>query len=210
MDDYFVICEKPVGVSSESPGLPELIREQSGFPVYPVHRLDRTTGGICILARSPDACARLQKLFQTHRIEKRYYAVIAGKPQTETGVFDDYLYHDKKKNKTYVVKRMRKGVRDARCEWELLDSVMTADISLSLISIRLDTGRTHQIRVQFSSRGYPLAGDQKYGSRVKAPSPALWATRISFPHPYIKDKMIDVSSMPPAVYPWNCFEKLNL
>lgn len=205
-DDSLVICDKPAGVSSESPGLPDLVREQEGFSVFPVHRLDRTTGGVCVLARSSSACAEMQRLFHQNHVIKEYLAVISGVPETDSGLFSDLLYHDQRMNKTYVVDKMRKGVKEASCEWSTLQTVDSPEGRLTLVRVRLHSGRTHQIRIQFASRKLPLVGDCRYGSRIKAAAPALWSERICFPHPLDKDQKIDVSSLPPDGFPWSLFQ----
>ena len=203
-DDSLVVCLKPVGISSESPGLPDLIREQEGYPVFPVHRLDQTTGGVCVLARSSSVCTEMQRLFQLDQVIKEYLAVVSGTPDTDSGLFYDLLYHDQRTNKTFVVDKMRKGVKDASCEWSVLETVDSPDGRISLVRIRLHSGRTHQIRIQFASRKMPLVGDRRYGSRIRASVPALWSARICFPHP-LSDQTIDVSSRPPDGFPWSCF-----
>ena len=203
-DDSLVVCLKPVGISSESPGLPDMIRNQEGFPVFPVHRLDQTTGGVCVLARSSSVCTEMQRLFQLDQVIKEYLAVVSGTPDTDSGLFYDLLYHDQRTNKTFVVDKMRKGVKDASCEWSVLETVDSPDGRISLVRIRLHSGRTHQIRIQFASRKMPLVGDRRYGSRIRASVPALWSARICFPHP-LSDQTIDVSSRPPDGFPWSCF-----
>jgi 23S rRNA pseudouridine1911/1915/1917 synthase len=205
IDDFLLVCEKPVGISSESPGLPDLVREQEGFTVYPAHRLDQTTGGVFVLARSSSVCAQMQKLFQQNLMSKTYLAVISGVPETDFGIFSDLLYHDRRRNKTFVVGKKRKGVKEASCEWNLEKTVNAGKEVFSLIRIRLHTGRTHQIRVQFASRQMPLVGDHRYGSRIKVPVPSLWSAQISFPHPVLKGKTVQVSSDPPDIFPWTCF-----
>ena len=205
-DKDFLVCSKPVGVLSESPGLPDMVQEQLGGRFYPVHRLDQGTGGVCVLAATAHACTGLQKLFLEGRVMKEYLAVISGKPEEKNGSFRDYLYHDKRSNKTYVVRQKRKGVKEALCDWEVIGTAFCNDQPLSLMRISLHTGRTHQIRVQFSSRGFPLVGDRKYGSRIKASSPALWAYSLSFPHPWNEDAQVSVSSPPNEVFPWTLFD----
>ena len=187
-DDSLVVCLKPVGISSESPGLPDLIREQEGYPVFPVHRLDQTTGGVCVLARSSSVCTEMQRLFQQDQVIKEYH-------------------HDQRTNKTFVVDKMRKGVKEATCEWSVLETVESSEGRISLILVRLHSGRTHQIRIQFASRKMPLVGDRRYGSRIRAPIPALWSARICFPHP-LTDQTIDVSSLPPDCFPWSGFSAI--
>jgi len=206
-DSSLIVCEKPVGVSSESPGLPDLVSAQLGLAVYPVHRLDQTTGGVCILACSPQSCTSLQSLFQQDRIVKEYLAVIAGVPKAGSGSWSDLLYHDRRTNKTYIADKMRKGVKEAFCEWMLLETVEKSGNTMSLVRVRLHSGRTHQIRVQFASRQMPLVGDRRYGSRIRADVPALWSARISFPHPFFAEKTVDIVSCPPDAFPWNAFSK---
>ena len=117
-DASLIVCEKPVGVSSESPGLPELLGEQAGAKVWPVHRLDRGTGGVMVFALSAAGCASLQRLFQGSEVSKEYLAVVCGCPGESSGCWQDLLWHDKTRNKTYVVRRMRNGVKEALCEWD--------------------------------------------------------------------------------------------
>ena len=205
-DSFLVVCDKPVGVSSESPGLPDLLQGRIGSEVFPVHRLDRLTGGVCVLALSRGICSQMQSLFLGDRVLKEYLAIISGVPETDSGMFCDLLYHDTRTNKTFVVDKQRKGVKEARCEWKLERTVDSPpEGKLSLLRIRLHTGRTHQIRVQFASRKMPLVGDRRYGSRITAAAPALWAARISFPHPAVRGKTVDVASAPPDSFPWSCF-----
>ena len=208
-DEFLAVCEKPVGVSSESPGLPDLISAQLGRKTFPVHRLDRGTGGAVILAFSPGVCALVQDLFRKDLVRKEYLAVISGRPSGSSGRYEDYLFHDKKTNKSFVVSRKRVGVRDAVCEWEVLDTACLEGADLSLMRVILHTGRTHQIRVQFGSRGLPLVGDRKYGSRIKADAPSLWSGRISFPHPCRSGASVNTVSGPPSVFPWNLFPSLR-
>ncbi|MBP5727891.1 MAG: RluA family pseudouridine synthase [Clostridia bacterium] len=210
IDDYFLICIKPVGLISESPGLPDILSAQLNRKLYPVHRLDQGTGGVCMLALSSKACAGLQKLFTEDRIQKEYLAVISGVPETSQGTYRDLLYHDKKTNKSYIVSHERKGVKEALCNWTVLGSAEHDGQPLSLLRILLHTGRTHQIRVQFASRGYPLAGDRRYGSRIRASVPALWASGISFSHPWNDGAQISVSSRPDSVFPWSVFDSDDL
>ena len=190
--------------------MPDLIREQEGFDVFPAHRLDKTTGGVFLLARSSCICGQLQRLFQNNSVEKEYLAVVSGVPEEHTGSFSDLLYHDQRTNKTFVVNKQRKGVKESSCDWHVIDISEhnnSTETKMSLIRICLHSGRTHQIRVQFASRKLPLVGDRRYGSHISASVPALWSTRIAFQHPVISGKIIDVSSEPPDFFPWSSFAK---
>ena len=205
-DSSLIVCEKPVGISSESPGLPDLIEKQCGCKALPVHRLDQGTGGVIVLARSSAACASMQLLFQENKVKKEYLAVISGCPDENEGVFTDLLWHDRQKNKSFIVDRRRAGVKEASCSWKLLNSTLYDGQKIALIRVMLHTGRTHQICVQFGSRGFPLVGDRKYGSRLPAENVSLWASAISFPSPDQKSGSVSVASLPPDVFPWNLFD----
>lgn len=176
---------------------------------YPVHRLDVGTGGACVLALSKESCRTLQLLWTNKQCHKEYLAVVSGKPSTAAGIYRDYLYHDSRQNKTFIVKKQRKGIKEAVCSWECIESVQADEQILSLVRIHLETGRTHQIRVQFASRGLPLVGDRKYGSRTKADSVSLWSSRISFPDPFLPGRTTDAISIPPVVFPWQMFDAVS-
>ena len=208
-DRDLIICEKPVGISSESPGLPDLVREQEGAAVYPVHRLDRMTGGACVLALTPSACTAVSRLFAGDLADKQYLAVIGGAPPEDEGSYFDLLYHDRRTNKTFVADKQRKGVKEALCRWQVLESIERPEGKMSLVRVRLHTGRTHQIRVQFASRKMPLIGDRRYGSRIKADGPALWCAYLGFHHPDGSPGRVEAFSAPPAIYPWTCFSDIN-
>ena len=138
-DQWLIVCEKPVGISSESPGLPDLLREELGRKVWPVHRLDQGTGGVSVLALSSAACTAVQRLFQQNLVEKEYCAVLTGRPETESGIFEDLLFYDRRTHKSYVVSQARKGVKQARCAWTLCGTVMEKDQALSLVRVFLHT-----------------------------------------------------------------------
>ena len=173
-DNGLVVCIKPVGLDSES-ALPAALAEQLGGEIFPIHRLDQNVGGVMVFARTKAAAAALSKAVQEGQMVKEYVAMVHGTPP-ETGDWEDYLFKDSRKNKVFVVKKERKGVKYARLEFNRLSAGET-----SLVHIRLHTGRSHQIRVQFSSRGFPLVGDHKYGSRDTATAPMLFSCRITFP-----------------------------
>ena len=147
----------------------------------------------------------LQALFRDGKVDKDYFAVVSGRPVTDSGCYNDLLYHDRRQNKTFIARKMRKGVKEASCEWSVIHSVFLEDQIISLIHVRLHTVRTHQIRIQFASRGLPLVGDRKYGSLIKGKNPALWAGCIAFPHPDQSSVSVRASSTPPAVFPWDRF-----
>ena len=178
LDDQIVVCVKPIGISSEDGenSLPDLLRRQLGGEVFTLHRLDLNVGGVMVYARTKNAAARLSKAIQDGSMVKEYRAMVHGTPP-ESGDWQDLLWKDSSKNKVFVVKRMRKGVKPARLEFQRLIGG-----ERSLVHIRLHTGRSHQIRVQFSSRGYPLVGDHKYGARDDHDAPLLFSCRLTFPY----------------------------
>ena len=176
----YVVCVKPVGISAQGEGpksMPAKLAAALGGSVYPVHRLDQAVGGVMVFARTKQAAAALSLAIQEGRMEKEYLAVLTRPMAEPSGTLRDLLYHDRVKNKTYVVKRKRSGVKEAVLDYETLVTCAAG----TLVRVRLHTGRTHQIRVQFASRGCPLTGDGKYGGKGSAP--ALWSWRLSFPDP---------------------------
>ena len=173
-DRELAVIVKPVGMDSEH-AVPAAILEKLGGEVYPIHRLDLNVGGVMVYARTKQAAAQLSRLVQEGQLVKEYRALVHGTPP-ESGVLEDFLFKDSRKNKVFVVKKERKGVKKASLEYTRL-----TDDSPALVHIRLHTGRSHQIRVQFASRGFPLVGDHKYGSRDETKEPKLFSCRISFP-----------------------------
>ena len=174
-DKQIAVCVKPVGLDSEAE-VPATLKKQLGGEIFPIHRLDKNVGGVMVFARTKQAAANLSKAIQEGTMVKEYVAMVHGTPP-ETGDWEDLLWKDSKKNKVFVVKRQRGGVKKARLEFKRLSEGET-----SLVRIRLHTGRSHQIRVQFSSRGFPLVGDHKYGSRDEKTEPMLFSCRITFPY----------------------------
>ena len=174
-DKQIVVCIKSVGLDSEAE-VPAALKEQLGGEVFPIHRLDKNVGGVMVYARTKQAAASLSKAIQEGTMIKEYVAMVHGTPP-ESGDWVDLLWKDSRKNKVFVVKRPRGGVKKARLEFTRLSSGEN-----SLVRIRLHTGRSHQIRVQFSSRGFPLVGDHKYGSRDNRTEPMLFSCRITFPY----------------------------
>ena len=173
-DKDLAVCIKPVGLDSETE-MPLQIKESIAGDVFPIHRLDKNVAGVMVYARTRTAAAMLSKIIQEGNMVKEYVARVHGVPP-ESGVWEDLLWKDSSKNKVFVVKRQRAGVKKAKLEYRLLSAGEN-----SLVRIRLHTGRSHQIRVQFSSRGFPLVGDHKYGSRDTLSAPMLYSCRITFP-----------------------------
>lgn len=173
-DKQIVVCVKPVGLDAEAE-VPAALQEILGGDIFPIHRLDKNVGGVMVYARTKAAAASLSRAVQEGTMGKEYVAMVHGTPPPE-GDWTDLLWKDSRKNKVFVVKRQRAGVKEARLHYQRL----TAG-EYSLVRIRLYTGRSHQIRVQFASRGYPLVGDHKYGSRDEKTEPMLFSCRITFP-----------------------------
>ena len=173
-DRELAVIVKPVGADSEAE-VPAAIQEALGGDVFPIHRLDKNVGGVMVYARTKQASAALSKAVQEGTMVKEYVAMVHGTPP-ERGNWTDLLWKDSSKNKVFVVKRERRGVKKARLEFTRL-----AAGEESLVRIRLHTGRSHQIRVQFSSRGFPLVGDHKYGSRDEKREPMLFSCCTTFP-----------------------------
>jgi 23S rRNA pseudouridine1911/1915/1917 synthase len=174
-DTQIVAAVKPVGPDSEH-AFPAMLLEALGGEIYPLHRLDANVGGVMLYARTKAAAAKLSKAIQDGQMIKEYVAMVHGVPP-ENGDWTDLLFKDSTKNKVFVVKKERRGVKKARLEFKRL----TAGEN-SLVRIRLHTGRSHQIRVQFSSRGFPLVGDRKYGGRDNASAPMLFSCKLTFPY----------------------------
>ena len=190
-DQDIAVIIKPVGLDSEAE-VPAAIMQALGGQVFPIHRLDKNAGGVMVYARTKTAAAGLSKAVQEGSMVKEYVAMVHGTPP-ESGDWEDFLFKDSRKNKVFVVKKERKGVKKARLDFRRL----TAG-EISLVRIRLHTGRSHQIRVQFSSRGFPLVGDHKYGSRDEATAPMLFSCRISFPY---KGKTAVYEALPDCANP---------
>ena len=174
-DKNIAVIVKPVGLDSEH-DVPAALTEQLGGEAYPIHRLDQNVGGVMVFARTKQSAASLSKAVQEGTMVKEYVALVHGTPP-ENGDWTDLLFKDSTKNKVFVVKKERRGVKKARLEFKRLTEGET-----SLVRIRLHTGRSHQIRVQFSSRGFPLVGDRKYGGKDNSPAPMLFSCKLTFPY----------------------------
>ena len=177
LNSDFVVCLKPVGLDSEH-DMPQILSSELSRTFFPVHRLDKNVAGIMVFAASTASAGTLSALIQKGLFCKEYMALCHGRPP-ESGTFEDLLFKDSRKNKVFVVNRMRKGVKSAKLSFQLI-RVFESN-QTSLVRIHLYTGRSHQIRVQFASRGFPLVGDHKYGAADAYPNPQLYACFVSFP-----------------------------
>ena len=203
VDKDIVVCIKPARVLStdEPGGLPDLVREALGDPkadIRTVHRLDRVVSGVMVLARNAKAASELSRQIREDAFEKEYLAIIHGCPAQAEGTLTDLLCRDKARRMTMVAGEPGKGVQEAVLDYRVLDR--TGD--MSRVQIHLRTGRTHQIRVQFSSRGMPLVGERKYCTLEDPCEIALWSHKIGFTHPGTGER-VEFTKEPPAVYPWD-------
>lgn len=202
--DIVVAIKPPRVLSTDEPGgMPSLLREALGTDnIRTVHRLDRVVSGLMVLARNARAASELSRQMRDGGFEKEYVAVIHGRPEMPSGTLTDLLLRNKQEKKTYVVTQMEKGVQEA------ILTYTTEGVTDSLTKVRIDliTGRTHQIRAQFSSRDLPLVGDRKYSLYEDDCEIALWSGMIGFFHPYSGEKMV-FTAQPPKEYPWTEFEK---
>jgi len=195
LDSHIAVCLKPAGITSQSPGMPERLAEEIGAaePLSAVHRLDRDVSGVMVYARTGEAAAALSAQITDGSMKKEYLAVLCGEPP-ESGELCDLLYHDPRTNKSFVTDRMRRGVREARLEYRILER----RDGRSLARILLHTGRTHQIRVQFGSRKWPVAGDARYGGgKGKI---ALFSCALTFRHPATGEEMHFEAPLPEGMW----------
>lgn len=202
IDQDIIVCIKPARVltTDEPGGLPDLLRQALGDPkadVRTVHRLDRVVSGVMVLARNAKAASEMSRQIRENKFSKEYLAVVHGRPPEETGTLRDFLYRDKARRMTMVAAEPAKGVQEAILDYQVLSRTDT----YSKVRIQLHTGRTHQIRVQFASRGMPLVGERKYSTLDDPCEIALWSHRIGFHHP-TTGKWIEFCQEPPETYPW--------
>ena len=202
-DDAVVVCIKPSGVRStdEPGGVPDLVREALGngkADVRTVHRLDQVVSGLMVLARTEAAASELSRQIREGEFHKEYLAVLHGCPEEAEGTLRDLLYRDRARRMTLVASEPGKGVQEAVLDYRLL----AAGQNMSRMSVILHTGRTHQIRVQFSSRGYPLVGERKYSLLEDGCPIALWSHCIGLRHPNTGEYMV-FREEPPLQFPWD-------
>lgn len=187
-DKHIVVAIKPLGILSQADSggkesMVSVLSDMCKSNIYPLHRLDRDVSGVMVYAKTKFAAQKLSADIAEKRFLKVYVATVHGVPKEQSGTMQDLLFHDSRKNKTYVVKRERKGVKEALLEYTVIKTVQNEDVTLTTARVVLHTGRTHQIRVQFASRGMSLVGDRKYGARDDAESIALYSHEIGFYHP---------------------------
>ncbi len=199
-DKDIVVCIKPARVLStdELGGLPELLRAELGTEEFrTVHRLDRVVSGLMVLARNAAAASELSRQIREGSFQKEYLAVVHGKPQ-EQGTLTDLLLRDKARKMTMVTDAPQKGAVEAVLHYQRL----ACKEAMSRVRIQLQTGRTHQIRVQFASRGWPLVGERKYSTLEDPCEIALWSCRLAFRHP-ATGMPVEFTMEPPMEYPWD-------
>lgn len=180
-DNDIIVANKPHGLLSQpdekgSDNLLDLLKEETASEIYPVHRLDKATKGLIVYAKNKSAAASLSKQIGDNTFEKTYIAKIHGKLPEKEGTMEDLLFFDRRKNKSFAVKRERKGVKKAKLNFK----VLFENESYTEAEVKLLTGRTHQIRVQFASRGCPLLGDRRYGAKDEEKNLALYSVKLSF------------------------------
>jgi len=205
MDEDILVAVKPPRVLStdEPGGMPELVRQYLDDPkadIRTVHRLDRVVSGLMVLARNAASASELSRQIRENSFEKEYLAVSHGYPIPRRGTLEDLLYRDKARRMTMVADCAGKNVQKAILHYDTLDKTL----DMGLIRIRLVTGRTHQIRVQFSSRGMPLVGERKYAILEDSCEIALWSCALHFDHPKTGERM-HFSLQPPNIFPWSIF-----
>lgn len=218
--NHVIVVEKPANIPSQADKtgdidmlqlvkdyLKEKYHKPGNVYIGLIHRLDRPVGGIMFFAKTSKAAARLSEAIRQKQVEKIYLAVVDGKLETEKGVMEDYLLKNEKNNVSQVVKEGTQNAKLAKLSYEVLN--YREDNNISLVKIKLETGRHHQIRVQFSSRGHSLYGDQKYGIRGKQKPITLFAYQLSFPDP-ITGQMLTFKTLPKNKGTWSIINGINL
>ena len=218
-DNHVIVVEKPVNIPSQADKTGDVdmlsiakhyLKEKYQKPgeVYLglIHRLDRPVGGVMVFAKTSKAAARLSEQVRTKQFEKQYLVVVDGKIDSEKGILEDYLLKNERNNISKVVKEGTKNAKLASLDYEVLK--YAEDIQLSVVKVNLHTGRHHQIRVQFASRGHSLYADQKYGTRGRGKQIALWAYKLSFYHPISKQKLT-FQVLPKMIGTWKILEDIK-
>ena len=208
--NHFIVIEKPVNVPSQGDktgdtDLKEKYQKPGNVYVGLIHRLDRPVGGVMVFAKTSKAAARLSEAVRNRQIEKEYLLIADGKFENTKGIMEDFLKKDERTNLSKVVPENTADANYAKLEYEVLH--YREDNDLSLVKVKLHTGRHHQIRVQFASRNHSLYGDQKYGARGNGKQIALFAYRLSFPDPITKE-MLTFTAMPEANGTWSMIQEI--
>lgn len=193
-DSSVIVVIKPRGILSQADknggeSMITRLSEHTGGEIYPVHRLDKETGGVMVYAKTKKAAAKLSRDISEHRFYKEYLALVHGVPEENSGTLCDLLFHDRAKNKSYVVKRERAGIKKAELYYEVLETKEKDGEKYSLLRVVLHTGRTHQIRVQLAHRKMPLSGDRKYGAKDAFENLGLLSAKLKFTHPETGEEM---------------------
>ncbi len=216
-DNSVIVAVKPQNIPSQadSSGDTDLLTLLKGYvkekynkpgEVYLglVHRLDRPTGGVMVFARNDKSAARLSKQIAEGEMSKQYLTVVLNSPKEKRGTLVNYLKKNSLTNNVYVATFGTTGAKRAELSYEVLENYKNA---VSLVKVQLGTGRSHQIRVQFSAIGCPVFGDVRYGgdALAKGHNLSLWAYQLAFNHPVSKERMVFVA-YPPDKEPWTRFD----
>lgn len=215
-DNHIIVVEKPVNIPSQGDKtgdedmltiIKKYLKEKYNKPgdVYLglVHRLDRPTGGVMVFAKTSKAASRLSEQVREKQMHKKYLCIVDGKMENEKGTMEDYLLKNERTNTSKVVPKGTKNSKEAILDYEVVK--YNEEINMSVVKVNLHTGRHHQIRVQFASRGHSLSGDQKYGTRGRGKQLALWAYCLSFIHPTKKERM-EFEDFPLKIGSWKILE----
>ena len=211
-DNHIIVVEKPVNIPSQGDKtgdedmltiIKKYLIEKYNKPgdayLGLVHRLDRPTGGVMVFAKTSKAASRLSEQIRDKKFEKEYLCIVDGKMEKNNDVFEDYLVKNEKNNLSKVTDSKNKNAKQAKLEYEVVK--YNEEINLSVVKVKLYTGRHHQIRVQFSSRNHSLYGDQKYGTRGRGKQLCLWVYKLSFYHPTTKEKL-EFEDYPEKIGSW--------
>ena len=219
-DNHIIVVEKPVNIPSQGDKtgdedmltiIKKYLIEKYNKPgdayLGLVHRLDRPTGGVMVFAKTSKAASRLSEQIREKKFEKEYLCIVDGKMEKNTDVYEDYLVKNEKNNLSKVTDSKNKNAKKAKLEYEVIK--YNEEINLSVVKVKLYTGRHHQIRVQFSSRNHSLYGDQKYGGRGHGKQITLWAYSLTILHPITKEKM-EFKAIPQKIGSWKILEGIDI
>ena len=215
-DNHIIVVEKPVNIPSQGDKsgdmdmlsiiknyLIEKYNKPGDAYLGLVHRLDRPTGGVMVFAKTSKAASRLSQQVRDKIFEKEYLCIVDGKLEKGQGILEDYLIKNEKNNLSKISSKENKNAKLAKLEYNVLR--YNDETNLSLVAVKLYTGRHHQIRVQFSSRNHSLYGDQKYGNRGRGKQLCLWAYKLAFLHPITKERL-EFEDYPEKVGSWQILD----